>query len=261
MSNSVRQTFSRPKLSGAISAYLTEFIINNDLGPGDPLPPETRLAHELGVGRSSVREAVKALQTLGFIEVRHGDGLYVREYNFDPVVETLTYGLRWDPTTFSELLQIRVWLETAVIGDAVKQIREERVQQLDDIMETWARKVEAGQPYAEDDRRFHRVLYEPLDNTTLIKLLDVFWIAFANVGIEDITKDLDPAETLHAHQAILEAVRAGDASLARRRLVQSFSHLRKRIDEVLKEEWPSRNPARGTILGAGNSLSTEHCKE
>jgi DNA-binding FadR family transcriptional regulator len=235
-SSAVEKPLSRPTLTEAVRQYLTEFIINNSLGPGDPLPPETQLVRDLGVGRSSVREAVKALQTLGFIEVRHGDGLYVREYNFDPIVETFTYGLRWDPTTLAELLQIRVWLETAVIGDAAKQSSEERLWQLDTILETWAGKVEAGRPYAEDDHQFHRMLYEALGNTTLIRLLDVFWIAFENVGIEGIKKDLDPVETLHDHQAILEAVRAGDASLARRRLRWHFSHLQKRIDEVLNEE-------------------------
>ncbi len=231
----MEKSLSRPTLTEAVRQYLMEFIINNGLGPGAPLPPETRLVRDLGVGRSSVREAVKALQTLGFIEVRHGDGLYVREYNFDPIVETFTYGLRWDPTTLSELVQIRVWLEAAVIGDAVKQTNQERLRQLGAILETWAGKVEAGQPYAEADHQFHRTLYEALSNTTLIKLLDVFWIAFENVGIEGIKKDLDPVETLHDHQAILEAVRAGDASLARRHLLGHFSHLQKRIDEVLEE--------------------------
>ncbi len=233
------QSFSRPTLTEAVRQYLMEFIINNNLDPGDPLPPETQLVHELGVGRSSVREAVKALQALGFVEVRHGDGLYVREFNFDPVVEALTYGLRWDPAILSELVQIRVWLETAVIGDAVRQMSPERLQQLDTIMETWTRKVEAGQPYSEDDRQFHHTLYKALSNATLIKLLDVFWVAFENVGIEDIKKDLDPVETLCEHQAILEAVRASDASQARQSLQQSFFNIQRRIEEALKQEPPS----------------------
>ncbi|GAB4532148.1 MAG: FadR/GntR family transcriptional regulator [Anaerolineae bacterium] len=235
----MEKPFSRPALTDAVRQFLKEFIINNNLKPGDPLPPETQLVHELGVGRSSVREAIKALQALGFVEVRHGEGLYVREFNFDPVVEALTYGMRWDPTTLSELVQIRVWLEAAVIGDAVKQMSQERLQQLDAIIETWARKVKAREPYAEDDRQFHRTLYEALNNATLIKLLDVFWIAFENVGIEDIKKDLDPVETLCEHQAILEAVRAGNASQARQRLQQSFFNIQRRIEEALKQEPPS----------------------
>lgn len=231
----IRRSFSRPHLTEVVRQYLTDLIINGHLLPGDSLPTQTQLADDLGVGRSSVREAVKALETLGLVEVRHGDGLYVREYNFDPVVETFTYGLRYDPSAFSDLLQIRVWLETAVIGDAVEQMDEGYLQQLDTVMERWAKKVEAGQPYAEDDQQFHRTLYETLGNTTLVKLLDVFWVAFGSVGIETIKKDLDPVKTLREHQAILDAVRAGDTSKARRDLVQSFSALQKRLGELLEE--------------------------
>lgn len=231
-------SFSRPSLTEVVRQYLTDLIINDHLVPGDSLPTQTQLADDLGVGRSSVREAVKALEALGFVEVRHGDGLYVREYNFDPVVETFTYGLRHDPSAFSDLLQIRIWLETAVIGDAVQEIGEGRLRQLDAVVARWTKKVEAGQPYAKDDQEFHSRLYEALGNTTLIKLLDVFWVAFDNVGIETVKKDLDPVKTLREHQAILDAVRAGDASQARRNLVQSFSSLQERLDEVLQERSP-----------------------
>lgn len=231
----MKKTLSRTNLATAVREYLTEFIIDNDLGPGDPLPPETQLAQELGIGRSSVREAVKALQALGVVEARQGDGLYVREYNLDPILETLTYRLRWDPTTLSEFVQIRVWLETAVIGDVVKQISEERLQRLDDLLDAWAEKVKDSQPYAEDDRQFHRTLYQTLGNTTLIKLLDVFWIAFDNVGIESIKQVLDPLKTLRDHQAVLEAVRKHDESLAQQRLRESFFDIQERIAEAQEE--------------------------
>ena len=67
-----------PALSKAIQEYVKQFILENDLKGGDPLPSETHLVKDLGVGRSSVREAVKSLQSLGIVEVRHGDGLYLR---------------------------------------------------------------------------------------------------------------------------------------------------------------------------------------
>ena len=86
-----------PALSKAVRDYVKQYILDHKLQGGDALPPETQLAHDLGVGRSSVREAVKALQSLGIVEVRHGDGLYVREYNMDPILETLSFGLRSGP--------------------------------------------------------------------------------------------------------------------------------------------------------------------
>lgn len=228
----MKKTFTRANLTQAVREYLTEFIIENNLEPGDALPPETQLAEELGIGRSSVREAVKALQALGVVEARQGDGLYVREHNMDPILETLTYQLRWDPAAFSELVQIRVWLETAVIGDVVGQIGAERLQQLQDVLDVWSKRVEGGEPYAEEDRQFHRILYDTLGNGTLIKLLDVFWVAFENVGVDTIKRDVDPAKTLRDHQAILEAVGQRDEAAAQHYLRQSFVDLQERIRDA-----------------------------
>ncbi len=64
-----------PALHEAVRDYIKQYILDRKLKPGDPLPPEGQLAQELGVGRSSVREAVKALQSLGIIEARQGNGL------------------------------------------------------------------------------------------------------------------------------------------------------------------------------------------
>ena len=86
----------RPALNELIRDYVKQYILDQGLCAGDPLPSEIQLAQELGVGRSSVREAIKALQSLGIVEVRHGEGLYVRPYTFDPILETLSFGMRFD---------------------------------------------------------------------------------------------------------------------------------------------------------------------
>lgn len=229
----MNKRFSRVNLTEEVREYLTEFIIENGLAPGDALPPETHLAQELDIGRSSVREAVKALQALGVVEARQGDGLYVREYNLDPILETLTYQLRWDPEAFSELLEIRIWLETAVVGEAVQRITQDRLQKLENCLKVWSERVRAGEPYAQQDRQFHRILYETLGNATLTKLLDVFWVAFENVGSETIRQDLDSVKTLRNHQAILDAVRSGDETLAQQKLRQSFFDIEERTGDAL----------------------------
>jgi DNA-binding FadR family transcriptional regulator len=76
-----------------VQARLRECIQANNLRPGDRLPSEAVLAAELGVGRPSLREATKSLQTLGVIEAQHGNGLFVAPFSFHPVIEQLPYGL------------------------------------------------------------------------------------------------------------------------------------------------------------------------
>ncbi len=111
-----------PALSRAIQDQIKQYITERRLRPGDALPPETQLAADLGVSRGSVREAIKALESLGIVEVRHGNGIFVREFNFDSVLELLSYGLVFDRSKITEILQIRKWLEAAAIGEAVKLI-------------------------------------------------------------------------------------------------------------------------------------------
>jgi DNA-binding FadR family transcriptional regulator len=132
----------------------------------------------LCIGRSSVREAVKSLQSLGIIDVRQGNGLYVRELNFDPMLETFKFGMRFDTRAVAELLQIRIWLEAAVIGDAVKKIGEKEIKQLDAVLCRWADCNQDVEESFELDEESHRILYSVLENETLMRLFDVFWVSF-----------------------------------------------------------------------------------
>ncbi|MWR20550.1 GntR family transcriptional regulator, partial [Helicobacter pylori] len=91
------KSLRQPVISEAVRDYIKEYIFAHNLQPGSPLLPESQLVEELGVSRSSVREAVKALQSLGLIEVRRGDGLYVRATNFDAITEILSFNLRLNP--------------------------------------------------------------------------------------------------------------------------------------------------------------------
>lgn len=223
------QKLRGPALSQAVRKYIKDYIIKHKLKAGDPLPSENQLAEDLGVGRSSVREAVKALQSLGIIEARHGNGLFVREWNLDPVLETLEYGLRFNTRSLGELLDIRIWLETAVMDDVVTLIDAETIAALDDIMDAWTAQIEAGDyKDAEHDEKFHCTLYKSLGNETMLKLFDVFWIAFTTFEPEPTNKERK-LKTVNLHRGILEAVKAGDVAEARRYLADSYRPLRQLI--------------------------------
>src|SRR5690606_27853305 len=71
-----------PLLHVTVQESLKQYIEDNRLKAGDPLPPETFLAQQLGVGRNSMREAIKALESLGIVETRRGVGVFVKEFSF-----------------------------------------------------------------------------------------------------------------------------------------------------------------------------------
>ena len=229
----MKQSLRGPALYQAIRDYIKQYILENDLKPGDALPPEGQLGEDLGVGRSSVREAVKSLQSVGIVDVRQGNGLYVRELNFDPMLEAFVFGMQFDPNTLAELLQIRTWLEVSVIGDAVGHLDDEDLVRLETVLQEWAERVRTGEGYSDLDESFHHIIYGVLGNQTMIKLFSAFWVAFTSLD-KEITQDADPEDVLKFHVDILAAIRTRDPSLTRKQLMLHFEHVRIRIDKYLE---------------------------
>jgi DNA-binding FadR family transcriptional regulator len=224
-----------PALNKAVRDYVKKYILENNLNPGDLLPTEAVLASELGVGRSSVREAIKSLQSLGIIEVRHGNGTFVREYNFDPMLELLLYSVQYDKRTLLELHRIREWLEIAVMREVVEKITDDEIRQLDDLMVEWEQCLGEAPTFTSMDEKFHEILHSTLNNQTLLNLLRVFWVIYDHVQDPTLANP-EPEITIREHQAILEAVRTRDAELARDRLARSNIHGRRRIERALASE-------------------------
>lgn len=223
-----------PALNRVIQDQIKQYITDNRLGAGDLLPPEGQLAINLGVSRGSVREAVKALESLGIVETRHGDGVRVRAFNFDSVFDLLSYGLAFDPIRAVEILQIRVWLEEAAVGEAVGRISDAELAELEQLLEGWAAKAAASADTSEDDRRFHHLLYRPLGNESLIRLIDIFWVVYHSLNLPRAEADHDPLATVAAHRQLLAAVRDRDPARTRQCMRDHFRNLEARLARVLR---------------------------
>ncbi|GAA2946743.1 FadR/GntR family transcriptional regulator [Glutamicibacter bergerei] len=218
----------------ALTSDITALILNRDLLPGDPLPTEQELMAELGVGRNSLREAVKVLQALGIIDTRHGFGMFVAENNLSALHDSLAFrgqmSLRHRGHEAGELVEVRQALETGLIGQAIRVVSEEHLQALEATVIRMEQSAQEGDMFAEADRDFHRILFEPLNNTLLSNLLGVFWEVYHS--IHDVIGEEQPdnptlVETAAAHRAIFEAVRAKDIDAARLLLADHFQGIRQ----------------------------------
>lgn len=218
-----------PLLNRVIQDQIKQYITDNRLGSGDLLPPEGQLAADLGVSRGSVREAVKALESLGIVEVRHGDGVRVRAFNFDSTFDLLSYGLIFDPTRITEILQIRIWLEVAAVADAINLISDEALAGITALLDQWEEKAARGEDVSEEDRKFHRMLYTPLGNESLIGLIDMFWVVYHSLAIQSLGTDHQPVATVTAHRELLAAVKLRDTALAAQRMRTHFRNLEARF--------------------------------
>ncbi len=219
----------------SVQDALRAFILDNKLRAGDALPPETDLARQLGVSRNSVREAVKAMESLGILETRRGSGLFVRAFSFDPLLENLSYGLLFDLRELAELFEIRRVLETGMIGAAMQMMLPAAVADLNAVVAAMGERAQRGESFPEEDRRFHQVLFEPLGNEMLLKLLDVFWLTFqeASRHVDLLNPYVIP--TYQDHAAIAAAVAVGNVEEARAALDRHYAGLTDRLARVQEQ--------------------------
>lgn len=221
----------------ALQHDIMELILERGLGPGDPLPTEHELVEELGVGRNTVREALKVLQALGIVDVRHGYGMFVASKKLDALAAALEFHARislgHSGHEALELVDVRQALESGLIGAAIDAMTTESLAAVREAVEDMERRAEAGQPLTEADERFHRGLFEPLGNGLLSNLLGVFWSAYSRLHEQMDPGDAVLAETARVHREIYEAVAAGQKERAATLMGGHFDGIRQLIGEAV----------------------------
>lgn len=227
MSQPIRPLERAPLLHVSVQESLRSYIEENRLEAGAPLPPESYLAQQLGVGRNSVREAIKALASLGILETRRGIGVFVKEFSFKPLLDNLAYGLQMSLRDIEELRQIRQVLEVGLIDKTIEMISAEELAELREVTDRMRMRAEKNESFAEEDQQFHQLLFRCQNNQMLSSLIDIFWTAFYKVsGFADL-KNPDPISTWRDHHEIVEAIAAKDVEAARSRLAAHYSGIQK----------------------------------
>ena len=223
----------RSSMYEVVQEEIKSYIVVNALQPGDPLPPETQLAQQLGISRNSVREAVKSLASLGILEVRPGTGLFVRDFSFDPLLENLAFGLlsrRNELKELNDVLAVRCHLEYAMAEQAVGVATPEQLKELDRILARMRAATDDGQYSAEADRAFHQTLWKYVDNIIFSKVLDIFWMIHNQAREHDlIPGPVNPELTYQHHVEIAAALREGDVDALHIALENHASGLQERL--------------------------------
>ncbi|WHS50715.1 FadR/GntR family transcriptional regulator [Rothia sp. SD9660Na] len=216
---------------------IIDLIFQRQLGQGDPLPTEQELIDELGVGRNSIREALKVLEALGIVEVRHGFGTFVGGNALTSMVRAL--GFRGQLALYHggqealELVEVREALEVGLLRSVIPVITQEQLSRVKEAYDAMEASVHQGTWLAEHDQRFHAAIFEPLGNELLSRLLDVFWQVYDTIaGVLDTVAPLDEGQTctlLEAHRKLYEAISDKDADAATTLMREHFVGIRERL--------------------------------
>lgn len=205
----------RTRLTDDIVALFKNRIVGGDWAPGDKLPAERELALQLGVNRSTVREALQTLESIGLVEVRHGSGIYARDFLESGSLELARHMLvrdgGVDPKVMGDLLELRALLVPEVSYRAAQHRTAADVAALTRLV-----RETPDMPIDERDRRIHQLLARAAGNLLFVILLNAFTEMTQGFAQAYWAKEANRRRSAKFHRDILAAVAAGDAPKAKR---------------------------------------------
>jgi GntR family transcriptional repressor for pyruvate dehydrogenase complex len=227
----ILEPIRRLRLHEEAAEQITTLIREGKLRPGDRLPSERDLVNQLLVSRTSVREALRTLEILGFIEVRPGEGAFVREVGGEALIHPLTTWLLSRRGHLLQLIEARLVLEPELAALAAQRATTEHLATMQTTLATAEASYTAGDldGMASAIALLHQHIAASTGNPILTRIMD----AIATLLSDSMAKTLRipgrPTKSLAAHRAILAAVAARDATLARTLMRQHLDSLQADI--------------------------------
>ncbi|MCG5213846.1 GntR family transcriptional regulator [Streptosporangium soli] len=224
----------RGRLSRAVEAQeaVKEMILRRRLVAGDPLPTETELMEDLGISRNSVREALKALQAVGIVDIRHGFGMFVGTMSLTGLVDELAFHsritLQDGRNDLGYLIEIREILESGLVQRLI-ELDEVDLTPVAEVLTRMEAEALVGEVSPDTDRLFHDLLYRPLENPLVSQLLGAFWDVYFQLRDSLGTPDEPAADVARRHRDIYTAVAAGDREAAVTAVCAHFDGVRNRL--------------------------------
>lgn len=227
------ERIDRQNVADYVIHQLLNQMVGGKLKSGDKLPGENEIATQLGVGRNSVREAMKVLQTLGILERHQGDGSYVAE-SYKMPFDWLLFPLLSRIGTSQDLVELRRVLEIGVTELVIEKASTADFDELEQrmlAMEDASKNKEIdGDLLAELDVEFHITLARITKNPALVELSKLVMKLFAPSMKAHLTSPDGLPVATKDHRMFVEALRMRDRDDARRVVVASFEHWKRFIN-------------------------------
>ena len=197
---------------------LVEAMIRKELKPGDQIPTEMELAERLGVGRNSVREAIKILVYFGVLEIRRAEGTYVCEGFTDTMIDPIIYGIILDKAgSYEYLMELREIMEAGVMKLAIENAKEEEFRNLRIQLERMRREIEIGPENVDrvfqEDNEFHSIITSMGHNPLVQKIEAVVRTLTHSMRYETVKAMVESGrgqELYEAHEKLLRILESKD---------------------------------------------------
>jgi len=208
---------------------IIERIRNGALKVGQKLPPERVLAEEMQVSRTSLREALRALESMGFIYSITGGGNYVNSVSIGNVLSPLSAMVAQDIKFAADIIDVRLHLEVHMAELAAKNATRQQISQIYSTILNMQSEVEAGGNGIKSDNQFHLEIARASQNRAFAVISELVGELMAESRKATLDIPGQPAKTIEDHMVIFEAIRDGDSKGA---AAAMESHLKKAWDNL-----------------------------
>ena len=221
-------------LSEMVLYRIQRLILNREFKPGTILPSEKELADRFGVGKSSVREAMKMLQILGVVESRQGVGTYVCQTMNSNIMLPMLMQLIMQQSAPDALLEFREMYESAYTSLAMSKATEEDVRKLERNLCVFQFKHANHSLTVDDDVAFHRIILESTKNVFVIMIGNTVFEFLRPLIDYSVTHFAD--ETLNNHRCIYAAFRDRDTAAMGNAMQSMFDNFYRSLSEIDPKE-------------------------
>ncbi len=221
----------RRKVYELVAERLLGEIRDQRLRPGEALPTERELATSFRVGRSSVREALRVLESKGVIRST-GSGGFVVATLANPLNNSIDLLLAMEEVDVPELFEVRKIIEVEMAGLAAERRSAEDLAEMEEALEAMEEHLASEQGYIGADVRFHLAVIRASGNRIALRMMEairgVLSQAFRSIFHIPGSPQLSTAQ----HREIYEAIRAGDPAAARARMLAHLVRVERETAEL-----------------------------
>jgi GntR family transcriptional regulator, transcriptional repressor for pyruvate dehydrogenase complex len=194
---------------------LFALVIHENLKPGDKLPTERELMTRLGIGRSSLREAIKTLSAVGALEVKRGSGIFVGYGDTSILAKPLAWGMFLSRSSVDQAIEARSVIEVALAGWAAERRSAEELAAIVGLLDQLEKNQGNQKLYIEYDLKFHLAIARAAQNKILFQVLNIFQ-HLLRVWMETTYQESHgAADSMNLHYKLVEAIQSGDSQAAR----------------------------------------------
>jgi len=208
----------KTRVSQDIIEQVRDLVTSGRLKPGDRLPSERELSQALSVSRSSVREAVRAMESLGLIEARAGEGTFMASPSGSHGSDPLIASLHQDWSTQHKLFEVRRVIEPDLAALAARRATTEQIERLRAILDDQEAEIARGGTGVKQDTLFHFLMAEATGNEALVRIVDSLMDLLLKTREESLQHDERRVQSLKQHRSILAAIEARDPRAAERQM-------------------------------------------